>query len=97
MHIGETIIGIKGRIGFQAAAARLIIDAHYTLEKHVLSKWQQYWKEQMGNWYGLFVHEAQFLDPVMRDIEAFLEASQRYVSGTVSYTTAALQLYDFRS
>ncbi len=84
MHIGETIIGIKGRIGFQAAAARLIIDAHYSLEKHVLSKWQQYWKEQLGNWYGLFVHEAQFLDPVMRDIETFLEHSQRYVSGTVS-------------
>ncbi len=83
MHIGETIIGIKGRIGFQAAAARLIIDAHYSLEKHVLSKWQQYWKEQMGNWYGLFVHEAQFLDPVMRDIEVFLEKSQRYVSGKV--------------
>ncbi|HYW95642.1 MAG TPA: argininosuccinate synthase [Bacteroidales bacterium] len=84
MHIGETIIGIKGRIGFQAAAARLIIDAHYTLEKHVLSKWQQHWKEQLGNWYGMFVHEAQFLDPVMRDIEAFLDHSQRYVSGKVT-------------
>ncbi len=83
MHVGETIIGIKGRIGFQAAAARIIIDAHYHLEKHVLSKWQQYWKEQLGNWYGIFVHEAQFLDPVMRDIEAFLENSQRYVTGTV--------------
>ncbi len=83
MHIGETIIGIKGRIGFQAAAARLIIDAHYNLEKHVLSKWQQYWKEQLGNWYGMFVHEAQFLDPVMRDIESFLTNSQRYVSGKV--------------
>ncbi len=83
MHVGETILGIKGRIGFQAAAARLIIDSHYSLEKHVLSKWQQYWKEQLGNWYGLFVHEAQFLDPVMRDIESFLEHSQRYVSGIV--------------
>lgn len=84
IHTGETIIGIKGRVGFQAAAARILIDAHYALEKHVLSKWQQYWKEQLGNWYGMFVHEGQFLEPVMRDIEAYLETSQRYVSGTVS-------------
>ena len=83
IHVGDTIIGIKGRVGFQAAAALIIIDAHYHLEKHVLSKWQQTWKEQLGNWYGMFVHEAQFLDPAMRDIEAFLESSQRYVSGKV--------------
>ena len=84
VHVGETIIGIKGRVGFQAAAASIIIDAHYHLEKHVLSKWQQTWKEQLGNWYGMFVHEAQFLDPVMRDIETFLESTQRYVTGTVN-------------
>lgn len=83
IHVGETIIGIKGRVGFQAAAAKILIDAHYLLEKHVLSKWQQYWKEQLGNWYGMFVHEGQFLEPSMRDIEAFLESSQRYVSGDV--------------
>jgi argininosuccinate synthase len=83
VHVGETIIGIKGRVGFQAAAAKILVDAHYALEKHVLSKWQIYWKEQLGNWYGMFVHEAQFLDPVMRDIEAFLENSQSQVSGKV--------------
>ena len=83
VHVGETIIGIKGRVGFQAAAAKILVDAHYALEKHVLSKWQIYWKEQLGNWYGMFVHEAQFLDPVMRNIEAFLENSQAQVSGKV--------------
>ncbi len=84
IHVGDTIIGIKGRVGFQAAAALILIEAHYSLEKHVLSKWQQNWKEQLGNWYGMFVHEAKFLDPGMRDIEAFLESSQRYVSGKVN-------------
>ena len=84
IHVGETIIGIKGRVGFEAAAARVLIDAHYHLEKNVLSKWQQYWKEQLGNWYGMFVHEAQFLEPSMRDIELFLESTQRNVSGKVS-------------
>lgn len=84
IHVGDTIIGIKGRVGFQAAAALILIDAHYSLEKHVLSKWQQSWKEQLGNWYGMFVHESQFLDPAMRDIEAYLESSQRYVTGSVS-------------
>lgn len=83
IHVGETIIGIKGRVGFQAAAALIIIEAHYALEKHVLSKSQQIWKEQLGNWYGQYVHEAQFLDPGMRDIEAFLESSQRYANGKV--------------
>jgi len=84
IHVGDTIIGIKGRVGFQAAAALILIDSHYSLEKHVLTKWQQSWKEQLGNWYGMFVHESQFLDPAMRDIEAFLDSSQRYVSGSVN-------------
>ena len=83
MHIGDTIIGIKGRVGFEAAAPLLIINAHKMLEKHTLTKWQQYWKDQTGNWYGMFLHEAQYLEPVMRDIEAFLQSSQRNVNGTV--------------
>jgi argininosuccinate synthase len=83
IHVGETIIGIKGRVGFQASAAYIIINSHYALEKHVLSKWQQHWKEQLGNWYGMFVHEGLFLEPVMRDIENFLISSQRNVSGKV--------------
>ncbi len=84
MHIGDTIIGIKGRVGFEAAAPMLIINAHKMLEKHTLSKWQLYWKDQIGTWYGMFLHEAQYLEPVMRDCEAFLENSQRNVTGTVS-------------
>jgi len=83
MHIGDTIIGIKGRVGFEAAAPLLIINAHKMLEKHTLTKWQQYWKDQLGNWYGMFLHEAQYLEPVMRDIEQFLQSSQQNVSGTV--------------
>ncbi len=83
MHIGDTIIGIKGRVGFEAAAPLLIINAHKMLEKHTLSKWQQYWKEQLGNWYGMFLHEAQYLEPVMRDMEQFLQSSQQNVTGTV--------------
>lgn len=83
MHIGDTIIGIKGRVGFEAAAPLVIINAHKMLEKHTLSKWQQYWKDQTGNWYGMFLHEAQYLEPVMRDIEAMLESSQRNVTGQV--------------
>ena len=83
MHVGDTIIGIKGRVGFEAAAAMLIIAAHKFLEKFTLSKWQQYWKEQVATWYGMFLHESQFLEPVMRDIEAMLESSQRNVSGEV--------------
>ena len=83
MHIGDTIIGIKGRVGFEAAAPMLIIKAHQMLEKHTLTKWQQYWKEQLGNWYGMFLHEAMYLEPVMRDIEKFLENSQENVSGKV--------------
>jgi argininosuccinate synthase len=83
MHIGDTIIGIKGRVGFEAAGALLIINAHKMLEKHTLTKWQQYWKEQLGTWYGMFLHEAQYLDPVMRDMEQFLESSQQNVTGQV--------------
>ena len=83
MHIGDTIIGIKGRVGFEAAAPLVIINAHKMLEKHTLTKWQQYWKDQLGNWYGMFLHEAQYLEPVMRDIEQFLQSSQQNVTGTV--------------
>ena len=83
MHIGDTIIGIKGRVGFEAAAPMLIIAADKMLEKHTLTKWQLYWKEQIGTWYGMFLHEAQYLDPVMRDLEAFLESTQANVNGTV--------------
>jgi argininosuccinate synthase len=82
MHVGDTIIGIKGRVGFEAAAPMLIIAAHKFLEKYTLSKWQQYWKDQVANWYGMFLHESQYLEPVMRDIEAMLENSQRNVTGT---------------
>ena len=83
MHVGDTIIGIKGRVGFEAAAPALIIGAHRFLEKYTLSKWQQYWKDQVANWYGMFLHESQYLEPVMRDIEAMLTSSQRNVNGTV--------------
>ncbi len=83
MHVGDTIIGIKGRVGFEAAAPMVIINAHKFLEKYTLSKWQQYWKDQVANWYGMFLHESQYLEPVMRDIEAMLESSQRNVNGTV--------------
>ena len=84
MHVGDTIIGIKGRVGFEAAASMLIIGAHKFLEKYTLSKWQQYWKDQVANWYGMFLHESQYLEPVMRDIEAMLLESQRNVNGEVS-------------
>jgi argininosuccinate synthase len=83
IHVGDTIIGIKGRVGFEAAAALIAIKAHHTLEKHTLTKWQQYWKDQMGNWYGMMLHEGQYLDPVMRNIETFLESSQENVTGEV--------------
>lgn len=82
-HVGDTIVGIKGRVGFEAAAPMLIIKAHELLEKHTLTKWQQYWKEQLGNWYGMFLHEAMYSEPVMRDIEKFLEHSQEQVTGKV--------------
>lgn len=88
MHVGDTIIGIKGRVGFEAAAPMLIIAAHKFLEKFTLSKWQQYWKDQVANWYGMFLHESQYLEPVMRDIEAMLLSSQRHVNGVVTMKLA---------
>lgn len=90
MHIGDTIIGIKGRVGFEAAGPVLIIAAHKMLEKHTLTKWQQYWKDQIGTWYGMFMHESEYLEPVMRDMERFLESSQENVSGTVEITLRPL-------
>ncbi len=83
IHVGDTIIGIKGRVGFEAAAPMLIIKAHHLLEKHTLTKWQIYWKEQLSNWYGMFLHEAMYQEPVMRNIETFLESSQENVTGKV--------------
>jgi argininosuccinate synthase len=91
IHVGDTIIGIKGRVGFEAAAPMVIIKAHHALEKHVLTKWQLTWKDQLAQFYGNWLHEGQILDPVMRDIEAFLETSQRNVTGS-----AFVQLYPYR-
>ncbi len=91
VHVGDTIIGIKGRVGFEAAAPLIIIKAHHLLEKHVLTKWQQYWKEQLANWYGMLLHEGQFLDPVMRNIETFLADTQANASGKVF-----VKLYPYR-
>lgn len=92
IHVGDTIIGIKGRVGFEAAAASIIIKAHHLLEKHTLSKWQLHWKEQLASWYGMFIHEAQYFEPVMRNIEKFLEDTQTNVTGTV---TVELHPYRF--
>lgn len=83
IHVGDTIIGIKGRVGFEAAAPLLIIKAHHLLEKHTLTKWQIYWKEQLANWYGMFLHEAMYHEPVMRNMETFLESTQENVTGKV--------------
>ncbi len=83
IHVGDTIIGIKGRVGFEAASALIILKAHHLLEKHTLSKWQQFQKEQLGNFYGMLLHEGNYLDEVMRNIEAFLTDTQRNVSGEV--------------
>jgi len=83
IHIGDTIIGIKGRVGFEAAAPMVIIKAHHALEKHVLTKWQLNWKDQLALFYGNWLHEGQILDPVMRDMEAFLESTQQNVTGKV--------------
>jgi argininosuccinate synthase len=82
-HVGDTILGIKGRVGFEAPAALLLIKAHHLLEKHTLSRWQQLHKEPVATWYGTLLHEAQYLDPAMRDFEAFLVSSQERVTGTV--------------
>jgi len=92
VHVGDTIIGIKGRVGFEAAAPLLIIKAHHLLEKHTLTKWQQYWKEQLANWYGMLLHEGQLLEPVMRNIETFLTETQETVTGSV---TVKLHPYRF--
>jgi argininosuccinate synthase len=83
IHVGDTIIGIKGRVGFEAAAPMVIIKAHHALEKHVLTKWQLNWKDQLALFYGNWLHEGQILDPVMRDVEAFFESSQQQVTGIV--------------
>ena len=83
MHVGDTIIGIKGRVGFEAPASLIIIKAHHLLEKHTLSKWQQFQKEQLGNFYGMLLHEGNYLDEVMRNIEAFMSDTQKNVSGDV--------------
>lgn len=88
IHVGDTIIGIKGRVGFEAAAPLIILKAHYTLEKHVLTKWQLFLKDQLSDWYGNWLHEGQFLDPVMRNIESFFEGTQKNVSGKVFVTLA---------
>lgn len=93
IHIGDTIIGIKGRVGFEAAAPLIIIKAHHTLEKHVLTKGQLYWKEQLANWYGTMVHEGQFLEPVARNIETFLADTQQNVTGTVHMQLAPYRFY----
>ncbi len=86
IHVGDTIIGIKGRVGFEAAAPIIIIKAHHLLEKHTLTKWQLYWKDQLSTWYGNWLHEGQMLDPTMRNIEKFLEDTQTTVSGKVFVT-----------
>jgi argininosuccinate synthase len=83
IHVGDTIIGIKGRVGFEAAAPMVILKSHHALEKHVLTKWQLQWKDTLAQFYGNWMHEGQILDPVMRDIEAFLENSQQNVTGNV--------------
>lgn len=88
IHVGDTVIGIKGRVGFEAAAALIILRAHQALEKHVLSKYEMLIKDQLADWYGLWLHEGQFFDPVMRDIESFLDSSQRCVNGSVYVTLA---------
>ncbi|WP_185848984.1 argininosuccinate synthase domain-containing protein [Blattabacterium cuenoti] len=91
IHIGDTILGIKGRVAFEASAAIIIIKAHHLLEKHILTKWQLYWKDQLSNWYGMLLHEAQYLDPVMRDIEKFLKSTQERLTGIVD-----IILYPYR-
>lgn len=91
IHVGDTIIGIKGRVGFEAAAPIVIIKSHHALEKHVLTKWQLSWKDQIAQFYGNWLHEGQYLDPVMRDMEVFLQSTQNHVTGEVSVT-----LYPYR-
>lgn len=92
VHVGDTIIGIKGRVGFEAAAPLIIVKAHHLLEKHTLSKWQLHWKQSLADFYGMLFHEGQFLDPIMRNIEDFLQSTQSSVTGDVIVT---LQPYHF--
>ncbi len=91
IHVGDTILGIKGRVGFEAPAPTVLIKAHHLLEKHTLSRWQLLHKDQIANWYGTLLHEAQYLDPIMRDFEAFLASSQEHVTGKV-----IMKLYPYR-
>ncbi|WP_353118446.1 argininosuccinate synthase [Myroides odoratus] len=91
IHVGDTIIGIKGRVGFEAAAPLILVKAHHTLEKHTLTKWQLSWKEQLGAFYGNYLHEGQFHDPIMRDLEAFLTSTQQTVNGKVK-----IELHPYR-
>jgi argininosuccinate synthase len=91
IHVGDTIIGIKGRVGFEAAAPMLVLKGHHALEKHTLTKWQLTWKDQLAQFYGNWLHEGQYLDPVMRDIEAFLTTTQQNVTGEVH-----IQLFPYR-
>jgi argininosuccinate synthase len=91
IHVGDTIIGIKGRVGFEAAAPMIVLKGHHALEKHVLTKWQLSWKDQLAQFYGNWLHEGQYLDPVMRDIEAFLVNTQQHVTGDVH-----VQLFPYR-
>ncbi|MGM0946297.1 MAG: argininosuccinate synthase [Bacteroidota bacterium] len=91
IHVGDTIIGIKGRVGFEAAAALIIIKAHQLLEKHTLTKWQLFWKNQQAEFYGNHLHEGHYLDPVMRNLEAFMQSTQEFVSGEVR-----VMLYPYR-
>ncbi|CAN5724380.1 argininosuccinate synthase [soil metagenome] len=93
IHVGDTIIGIKGRVGFEAAAPMVILKAHHALEKHVLTKWQLSWKDTIANFYGNWLHEGQIMDPVMRDMEAYLQSSQQNVTGDVF---VLLQPYRFQ-
>ncbi len=88
IHVGDTVIGIKGRVGFEAGLPLLVIKAHQQLEKHNLTKWQIHWKDQLANWYGMMVHEGQFLEPLARNIECFLRDTQQQVSGIVKVRLA---------
>lgn len=92
VHVGDTIIGMKGRVAFEAAAPLVLIKAHHLLEKHTLTKWQMYWKKMLADWYGAMMHEAQYLEPVMRQIEGFMAATQEHVTGEV---TVELRPYHF--